>query len=124
MERADTLRACRPRTIDLDCKVHNSKMVAYLRLPPCRRRQLKIDAHGALARNLLAVFVERVGEQPDSPHRGLADASKFSADSAPRLLELVRKFCELVAGKQEEHFSVDSMTMTPLEWLFRFTSSS
>ena len=71
-----------------------------------RLTRFEVDAHGALVGNLLAVLVERIGERPDSPHRGLADTPEFSADRIPHLLELVGELHELAASEQEAHHVV------------------
>ena len=71
-----------------------------------RLTRFEIKAHGALAGDLLAILVERIGERPDSPHRGLADAPEFGADRIPHLLEFVGGFHELVAGKEVSHHVV------------------
>ncbi|TSC94588.1 MAG: hypothetical protein Athens101410_754 [Parcubacteria group bacterium Athens1014_10] len=75
-----------------------------------RLTRFEVDAHGALVGNLLAVLVERIGERPDSPHRGLADAPEFGVDRIPHLLELVGELHELAAGEQEAHHVVRPLT--------------
>lgn len=71
-----------------------------------RLTRFEVDAHGALVGNLLAVLVERIGERPDSPHRALADAPEFGADSVPHLLELIGELHELATGEEETHHVV------------------
>ena len=71
-----------------------------------RLTRFEIDAHGALVGNLLAVLVERIGERPDSPHRGLADIPEFGADRIPHFLELIGELHEFTASEQEAHHVV------------------